>query len=866
MPLPQYNDGEVEFFHPIMECALNIAVNELNLQDEYEVQHHPRIGTIPPDFAIVSKSNNKFQLIIEIKRRPNDVVSTRYRHQAKSYVEEAGLLAEKKYYLLSNLEYSELFLHTTEQARSSVMLQQLEGGPYVSGKLNETNEADFISNLVNNLKNIIQLVENNFCTYTTMSSKLYNLLSSSCHSSDNWHKTLMVCGYEWVRGVMSSVRRLPSNAKSALSYRNQPIRLSRAGSQIDFEPLFREPYPSTANDLLWDAELLQEMYNHGKKWISGDELAIFAHEIAYKNRHHDGIVMTDPELSRLLSAVAKRIHNQELNEQDIISDPAAGAGTLLTNIQYFFSNVQPRQIWANEKEIFLEDPLSIRIGLAYASVISPSNAPKITIDNILNLEKADFTNVKIILINPPYLRRVDCYSLCEDFANRIFNLTGEYAKTNVGQAGIEALFMELIYELVGDNTTICCILPAQYLHLKGIGARAFRDFLLNTFQLDIIVNYPMKGLFETVTKATSIFATKKGHANNEVQYVEITQPLADLNVTNAISLSNPTYGVEESCIAKQNLLEKIWEGWTEFFGSNSQSILGIENFKNNSSVAFISVEQSNLFSIKRGSIGNSGGTKLLFPNLNSSIWGLLESIIPPCWLSKGINDANIAEQAYLSNSNLNTYMLTPPDDAFINDTENNRLLREIIKTFSTNQTRAGAQRRNHKTTDEYIAIIKRDKCNISTSPVLVPRAIRRHARIFLINTNVYVSTNFVLLEGKEENKKLLTSWFMTSFAQLSFELNSSNREGMRKLEVGNIKETKIPNFSEITQEDKRTIIDVFDNLQENQFIDLYNAHNTTKLDDVWFKVLWRENYKAIKEEIIDYLLDVTSERNSMGSL
>ncbi|MDX4064034.1 BpuSI family type II restriction endonuclease [Aliarcobacter skirrowii] len=866
MPLPQYNDGEVEFFHPIMEHALNIAINELEFEDRYEIQHHPRIGNIPPDFAIVSKHNNKFQLIVEVKRRPNDVVSTRYRHQAKSYVEEAGSLAEKKYYLLSNLEYSELFLHTTEQARSSVLLQQLEGGPYISGKLNETSEDEFIRNLVNNLKDIISLVEMNFSTYTTMSTKLYELLTSSCSSTNNWHQALMVCGYEWVRGVMSSVRRLPSSARSALTYRNQPIRLSRAGSQIDFEPLFRQPYPSSTNHLLWDAELLQEMYNHGRKWISGDELAIFAHEVVYKNRHHDGIVMTDPELSRLLSAVAKRIHNQELLENDKICDPAAGAGTLLTNIQYFFNDIQPRQIWANEKEIFLEDPLSIRIGLAYASVISPINAPKITINNILNLNREDFEEVKIILINPPYLRRVDCHTLCNDFANRILELTGEDSKTNVGQTGIEALFMELIYHLVQVDTTICCILPTQYLHLKGIGARKFRDFLVNTFELDVIVNYPMKGLFETVTKATSIFATKKGHSNNEIQCIEITQPLSDLNVTDAISLSNNTYGVEDSLIIKQNLQDKIQIGWSEFFGSNNQSISGIENLINDSNISFVTIDNSNLFTIKRGQIGNSGGTKLLFPNLNSTIWGFLESMIPSNWLSKGINDADIAEKANLLYADLNTYMLTPPYDAFINGTTNNNLLREIIRIFSLNQVTATAQRRNEKTVDEYINLIKSEKRKLSTSPVLVPRAIRRHARIFLINLNVYVSTNFVLLEGEEENKKLLTSWLMTSFAQLGFELNSSNREGMRKLEVGNVKETMIPNFLELTNENKQEIIEVFDNLGENQFIDLYNSFDTTELDNVWFRILWPQSYEEKKLEIIDYLLDITSDRNSMGNL
>ncbi len=119
LSLPSYNDNEEEVFHPICEIAINRALKEMGIDSEFQVLHHEQIGNIEPDFCIVRKSNNKYVLFIEVKRTPTAVSSTRYKLQAQSYVQEAGVQVEKPYYVLTNLEVIDIFKYDTSRPRVS---------------------------------------------------------------------------------------------------------------------------------------------------------------------------------------------------------------------------------------------------------------------------------------------------------------------------------------------------------------------------------------------------------------------------------------------------------------------------------------------------------------------------------------------------------------------------------------------------------------------------------------------------------------------------------------------------------------------------------------------------------------------------
>ena len=57
--LPQYEDDEVKVFHPICEKALNQALKNLGLDNDYEVKHHETIGSLEADFVVLRKNTGK---------------------------------------------------------------------------------------------------------------------------------------------------------------------------------------------------------------------------------------------------------------------------------------------------------------------------------------------------------------------------------------------------------------------------------------------------------------------------------------------------------------------------------------------------------------------------------------------------------------------------------------------------------------------------------------------------------------------------------------------------------------------------------------------------------------------------------------
>lgn len=56
------------------------------------------------DFVIENTTTHKYLCVIEVKRTPAAVNSTRYQFQAMSYVQSNAGITEKPYYILTNLE------------------------------------------------------------------------------------------------------------------------------------------------------------------------------------------------------------------------------------------------------------------------------------------------------------------------------------------------------------------------------------------------------------------------------------------------------------------------------------------------------------------------------------------------------------------------------------------------------------------------------------------------------------------------------------------------------------------------------------------------------------------------------------------
>lgn len=126
-----YNDSEVGVYHPICENALNIALRLLGQDANYRVVHHRYTGSLEMDFVIENTTTHKYLCVIEVKRTPAAVNSTRYQFQAMSYVQSNAGITEKPYYILTNLERAILFRY--DPARLRTYQQMLQPGLSIIG-------------------------------------------------------------------------------------------------------------------------------------------------------------------------------------------------------------------------------------------------------------------------------------------------------------------------------------------------------------------------------------------------------------------------------------------------------------------------------------------------------------------------------------------------------------------------------------------------------------------------------------------------------------------------------------------------------------------------------------------------------------
>lgn len=125
------------------------------------------------------------------------------------------------------------------------------------------------------------------------------------------------------------------------------------------------------------------------------------HNMVSEDKHHEGEVATDLELASLAAVLAK-MSNGALANGKKICDPAAGSGNLICSSINIF-NAEPNQLIANDINPKLIELLSLRLGLSFPKVIAKPNVAQITTEDIVNLNKSDFKDVDVVLLNPPFV-------------------------------------------------------------------------------------------------------------------------------------------------------------------------------------------------------------------------------------------------------------------------------------------------------------------------------------------------------------------------------------------------------------------------------------------------------------------------------
>lgn len=184
---------------------------------------------------------------------------------------------------------------------------------------------------------------------------------------------------------------------------------------------------------------------------------------------------------------------------------------------------------------------------------------------------------------------------------------------------------------------------------------------------------------------------------------------------------------------------------------------------------------------------------------------------------------------------------------------------EVLDFYLSLPARGGQQARFQKTKKQWLEILEREsRGKFSPYCVLIPRALRRKGRVHLIENGIFVSTNFLVCYGMSKRTSvLLSTWVSTIFFQLICEVSSKDQEGLRKMEISDIKLTYVPDFSIIPESLYDALNDAKDSIS---FIDLQSPE-IRPVDVMWGEYLFGENYEHILSDAKNLLSYVATRRN-----
>lgn len=784
-----YSDSEVGVYHPICENALNNALRLLGQEKNYRVVHHRYTGALEMDFVIENIITHKYLCVIEVKRTPAAVNSTRYQFQAMSYVQSNVGLTEKPYYILTNFERAILFRY--DSARQRTYQQILQPGLSIIGDFQSfDNENDLCDALSTYFKNTIDaILADNYSYFLTLDNFAAEIESIK-RDYPKWKSNLALMLYEYIRGAFQYVRR--NDLRDIRVFHGNIQKICNEGSRVDFAGIFN--YCTTLFDptVTVGNTLLTELFNYGNQNVTGDSIADTLHQIVSAGHEHEGEVPTDLELAKIVAILAHSVSG-DLGISDCICDPAAGSGNLISSAISVY-NLRPNQIIANDANQQLLELLSLRLGLNFASSISVDVAPNITCHDISDLGSTYFSNTKVLLVNPPFVAGISCISRKKSLYKAIQKITGEEAITNVGQMPLEAVFLELLTELLPEKTTIACVFPKTHLTARGSEAVKIRELLMSKFGLKKIFIYPGVGIFEDVTKDTCVLVGSIKSSNENIDIIASMDNIPDIdadafkvelrkNLNNYFTTIIP--GIEGKTVNRTTLINSIEDGWREFNIDMIDSISFVQA-ELASSPKLIQMDTYN-FPVKRGGAGNNGGSDLLFLDSNPSLFNSYRERVK---LGLGLRNAHI-----------DTVDIQEGDSKFLDSSINSSVIIDsILRDYVSLPINIGRQTRNSKNIIEWKRILDRESRGaFPGNTVLIPRAIRTKGRAYYSKNRVFVSTNFVVCSmANIEQAILLSTWMTTIFYQLICEVSSKDEEGMRKMEVKDILTTLVPNFDTLS--------------------------------------------------------------------
>lgn len=862
--IPTYSSPENAVFHPVFKRAAEEALIAKGLSQQLEIIGQFPSPTGPIDFVFFDRATQKVVLPVEIKRTPSSVRGLG-RRQARDYWSNLGVQCQTPFYCSTNLELTELFRY--DHARPKTSSQRIDLKNAHSGAFDTTNEAVFYNNLIECIGELLGIVLGSLgYEYAVGLSQFQANIEASVNDHSKWHQFFIPACFEYIRGASTDSHNLKnstSNWRQAGFYSSNPNRLIQLGKSIDFGHVFCEPAPNPSDPDSFNNAVLIEAFDSGKALGNGDDIAELVNEALAPSGL--GIVETDAELSQLMAVFARAVLGREIESHEIAMDPGSGSGRLLTALPIAaFPHLMPNQVWANEKEIQFSEALSLRLGLSFANVLTPNAVPRITIGNIEDANVEDFANVKLIVMNPPFISGVQSVEIKRKFLNRIREVSGEESCINEGQIALEALFVELITSFAANETIVASIFPAQHFFRLSDEAVKLRRFLASKFSLTHIVFYPSRGVFQGVTKQTVLIVGVKGCVDPEVSLVEIQTQVGEVDFSQLMAgllagSQSPAHGVSVSSIPRSELVSSSTDGWKSLIGSGKRAQAYIDSYFN----SYKKIGELPAKQVRRGTVGNGGNTKLTVFSLSKPHFPDVIALIPKSWLRPMLNTTDdMPRELTATNAPEMTFM--PPATAFEAGSTENLMLRKIVDLYLAQPHKTeGKQVKKVHTQAEVIKKLKSDQKDFGSGWVLIQRASRTRGEISTLESDsVLLSTNVPMVQiNTLRERRLLASWLLSVFGQLQLEQFGTPQEGMRKLEMGSVKQVGYPDFSTIPTNIEATLMSNFSHEPALSF----TCVTARPSDYLWAQVVDPINPHECLDRALLVIQELIDERRGFGN-
>lgn len=851
-----YKDDEVRDFHPVCQEALERALSLIKKSGDYKVAHHEPTGSLIMDFAIQNRATGKYLCVIEVKKTRADVQSARNQLQAMNYVSENGRNTERPFYVLTNLESAALFRH--DPARPRVYQQLIQPGIVSIGSFTEEKDA-FIARLASFFADTLQKFLRDDYDYLLSLANFADHMAQIKDLPKLWNSHLAVFMYQYVNGVLAGLKKPP--LPDPYLFRNDIEKICAAAQRLNLGRIFDYSPESFENldavsEYPMDDAVLQELFEFGRKICNGNSIAEVLADIVSADDRHEGEVSTDPELARIAAELA--LHESgPLGDQELVCDPAAGIGNLLEAAISAW-NLKPSQILANELKPQLADACSLKLGLDFAAQPDQPSSIRILRENLADLRPEQFSNVKVALLNPPFIAGIDCVDRKEPFYKAIEKISGKPAETRHNQMQFEAVFLELLVNLLQPGTTVACILPNTHLTASGGTAQKIRNFLLKQFGLRMIFTYPGEQLFNSVIKDTCVIVGRVKSPATSISILASSLPVPQIGLDAfARALDSDLdeefrpimSGIQARKAPFSELEKKAKDGWRMLNAEMLESVAFIQKIFGDSP-SFLKFSEMGYENARGKSANDEGGSDLIFIDSQPELYGKFSDSGLVCF--NGLRSSRNIKTLDIGSGDRHVPNLAATPAIVIDE-----IIQEFMK-LAAEKPDKNKQPRKPKSAGAWRLMLEAEQANsFPANSVLFPRALRRHGKVAMMLTPMHVSTNFLVVSPPSyEDALLLATFASTILFQLMCEVFSKNQEGLRKMEIADFQKTWLPNFRKVPPD---MIAALQAQLHNFNFLEL-DSPKIRPVDKIWATYLFGEEADAILEQASRLLSFLTFRR------